>query len=1607
MAPTHNLTHAAHPLTDDDLAGVLLEVTGDLDKADVLKNTLPAWLVQAKPAIRHALAQACGYSQCSRERATRLLQRLQPLHEFCTERLTAFLTAKGHGALDVEHDCLELYRRSLNGVGADFGGMLTETLVVEKSSLLQAAMQNFSWADSRPGRLLREGLIRIGATREVAEGISAEVFVGYCRELDLGRAYQQHVQEVFNLPSPGDAVDLDRGYNPALPDIGRSMAMEMQIGLHIASGKGDISESTYTLLLALTQGDAKACERQHLLLRNKPLIWQGLNIGGACLWGVMVFSHDSPLGFSSGPVLVYMPNEPHRPWYEYAALDDFKLYLSLKLQVADYRTFFTGYLDEAERFEFFERFDKTKTLDRVEPIVETGSLWTFFFNVCVGKIQLDACVLAVPKEQVDEDARQKRWRSYLDAGLTVLNLAAFVVPVLGQLMMGVAVGQIVGEVFEGIEDWSYNDKTGALEHLVSVAENLALMMLLAAGGKALASRLSPQAESRAFFERMEAVEKPGGGSRLWRVSLADYRQVSDVSAHTGANRQGIYQFNGQSYIKMDGWIYSIAFDARIARWRIRHPLREAAFRPPLEHNRQGGWRSVFEHPQEWNYLPYALTRLDPALASLSDTQLLEIADITALTKAQLYELLQEARVLPARFRDCAMRLKLNAKVRDLDWQLEHQSQPDPNTARTQLTALPMMPGWPTGRFFEVLDNEGYLLERYPDTAPFDYEDLSIHITDRQLEEGKVMSTLLAELDEGERVELLGRVVEPDKAQATLSRQLLASLKSTRRQVYEKLYADTERVIHSDQVSLKSLYPRLPRRVAKELLDGARTDQIWQLRRTRRVPLLLAQRAREMLEVLDEDQALIGLFRPELAGEDTHRLIVGMLARMPRWPKNLRLQLRNETLEGSLLGHAGPGAATVQRTIVRSTKGFQAFDDQGQALGGIAGGSEGIYRAALDTLSREQLARLNLPENAQAARLASEVRVAVTDERQQIARYLWPERVGAKASAACVQSVVNESSPHPGALVRKVRKLYPSLNAGQVAGFLDKQGSDHLSRAKAVQALEQQFEALHRALKSWTKDQVSMLRLPGPLRDYRLSREHAMEMIQDCWKHMAWVPDESGPGLVLDGMALGGLPTLPTQVDFAQVRRLSMKNMQLNDEVAYFLKHFKGLHDLDLARNHLTRLPEVLSQMPGLERLYLDKNKLQLTEYTQAKLAGFKNLKVLSLSGNPLLDPPAVGRMFELRTLALRDCRLKDFPGGLLRPPYLELVDLRENDISVLPEWLSSAPRRVAGAINLRLNPLNHDSRTLLLRYRNDVGIGMGFLEDDIARLNEQKARELWIDDVQEGMSPTKQATWSGLKDEPASEGLFKLLAELGGTADATHVREDMTRRVWRVLEAGAGDADLRAELFERAATPLNCDDTAAISFSDLEVLVEIHDASKLVKGGQLTAKPLLHLAKGLFRLDRLEQYAQAYSAEHPMADPLEVSLAYRTGLADKLHLPGQPRHMRFARLSGVTAEDLNVAAAQLRSAELSSEMLNYFVELPLWVRYLKQTFSRQFEVLNEPFNQRMNSVLDQSLSLPDVEYRNQMDQILQEQGIAQRAELERLSEEALKLSDMASCAIAL
>ncbi|MFP3448971.1 hypothetical protein, partial [Pseudomonas sp. SIMBA_067] len=91
---------------------------------------------------------------------------------------------------------------------------------------------------------------------------------------------------------------------------------------------------------------------------------------------------------------------------------------------------------------------------------------------------------AVSTAQEDQKTTEKRRAYFAQLALGALNLGAFVVPGLGQLMLGLSLIQLSYEVFEGIENWADGDREQALDYLMDIVENVALTAVAVATGAA-------------------------------------------------------------------------------------------------------------------------------------------------------------------------------------------------------------------------------------------------------------------------------------------------------------------------------------------------------------------------------------------------------------------------------------------------------------------------------------------------------------------------------------------------------------------------------------------------------------------------------------------------------------------------------------------------------------------------------------------------------------------------------------------------------------------------------------------------------------------------------------------------------------------------------------------------------------------------------------------------------------------------------------------------------------------------------------------------------------------------------------------------------------------
>ncbi|MFG6206248.1 NEL-type E3 ubiquitin ligase domain-containing protein [Pseudomonas retamae] len=1595
--------------SDDAILRTLLAATADLDTAQTLQKTLPAYLLKASPAALATLDQTARDLHATQLLVDKELLALKPLHSFCIDQLHTALGNKWPSVtFDVEKDFLSL-------PGVDCGCPATstdehgiQTFPHATPSLLQAAMQNFS-EDEAADTFPQGSFIRISSAAQGVSGLTPVAFARLCRELDLGKRYQEHFAQVFGLrDSDGKVI----ATSTMTCDIAKLKKRLFQLDLQLAGLRKHIPDTTQQVLQKLLDNDG-VIPPKTVLYNKQAMILQGIKLLDSCIWGVVVFSSRSVALYPNERCVVYMPGEPQRPLYEYSSFKAFKQYLTQQLQVKGYKDYFANSLDEDDKADFFKTFADSKDLATVEQWPISVGLFEFMVQSHVGKLQTDARKLAVPTDDIDEEVRQKRLLDFLQLGVTVVSVAGLFVPVLGQLMMGVAVGQMLGEIYEGVEDWRRGDHQQALSHLLSVVENIAAMAAFAGAQKAIGALGKKLLQAHPeFFAQFSAIINGAGQPRLWKHDLAPYEHSLPTGFTIAADSKDFYQIGEKTMGRVDHRIFAGDYAADSKVWRLQHARRAQAYVPQITRHIEGGWRLPAEEPEEWGSTAYALKRIDPQLSEFADTDLDMLRRLCDVPPEELHEAFLDNVSLSVRLRETVERARLARQLRSLSNELQrgevHSGQP----VEEQLQTLPTMKGWPTDRYIEVIDAEGDVSATYPETKLLD-ESLAVVVDEDKLARGELLQSIIDGLYQSEVDALLGTKVEKNLQHSALAKKLGSALKTDHRATFERMYQRYDQSDADDVLKLRKVFADIPARYAKKLIEQAPSVQRQSLRANGRVALQLGQHVRTASARIRLDRALAGFHWPRLANDDTDKLAIQLLPRLSGWDSQVRLEIRDKTLTGPILQAIGGESALAGKkcSLVKSATGYEAFDGNGKSQGKVAAGPNALFDAILKAVPTRQpkaVARSvdTLPTDA--AGLRSQLLEKALGEREATARTLIDDESALlEAEPACVQGDQPAVQKHPSALLRKVRKLYPRMTEAQASEFIDGLGGDALSRAMRVKALRRDLDSLRDALFTWSEDIDAMNTVGGDLAELRHSRRTFAELIENGFRRFYQANNENGKAvgvLNLDGMRVGKLPTLPPGISFDHIQQLSMRNMALDDDVAYFLKSFKQLQLLELDDNAMTRLPEVLSHMPGLNSLSLARNKIRLTEQTLKKLNGLHTLEHLNLNENALGATPDVARMFNLRRLLLEQTGISEIPEGLSHLFYLEWVDLKNNQIKNLPGWLFTTPRRFSQALNLEGNKLSEPSATYLKTYRDNFGVGMGVIPDDIVRLNEQQSRDLWLPEQTDAMFGRRERIWNAFKDDTNAEGLFHLLAELGNTADSEKVNADLRRRVWAVLEAAENDAVLCDRLLNIAASPINCTDSAAMNFSHLEVAVEVARVTRLA-GGEITrAKPLLELGRGLFRLAQLDEIAAEHAGKFPSLDPLEVSLAYRIGLAETLDLPGQAQHMRYGTLAGVTKADLEVAKNRVNTAELSPKWLKFMSEQPFWKDYLRRGYPRQFAPVDNKWAPKMTALDEKSSSLSDADYLSQAEIIKAEREKALEEVFTRLTDDALRIADLGLCA---
>lgn len=1472
---------------------------------------LAHWFRSANAEQLVVLGDALRCSLVTRQRLSKALAAIQGVDSFAISVLEQALKARYHDDYSVRRWKFIAGRREPVINQQPVGAHLTE-VVYQDMPLIEAALRNFTADESVAGGQPRGNRLLNSRAGRVRPPTAIE-FARLCRDIDVGGQYQRHLDDVLQ-PSQGVPKLLADAYRYTL-----------LVDAYEARLKGVLSEQELQLVIGLCNNGTLG------RLDGAPVVARQLSLLGCNIEQIVVFDviDEGLLRNTTQRVLLYIPADPNGPWSSFKSLRYLANGLGKRLRSTDYQRFFSRFVRRRDSQRFFSvvipgyadlAIWANISLDehmRTYP----APLFDSLAKARIKQIKDDAAMIAVPVAAVDREVQREHDRRLAAEGWGLLSLAGFFVPVIGAALLAVTAWEMLGEVYHGIEAWHDGDTSEALDHLLSVATDLAVIAATAAGISVV----------RRLWKRSSVVDAlvpanlDGGTHKLWDQDLRAYRSETPAPGAT-RDAQGVQRLGDHTWIEMDGHHYPVVQRATDGQWQLRE---RNGLGPLLCHNNAGAWRLWSEQPAEWEDTYRLFRRLGGRFGELDDDQIDQALSIHGLDANHLRALHVHAQAPGAELQDSVLRISLDQRIRNLIRGLRAGEAVDDATV---LQHAQLMPG-----------------------------------------------------------------------AAGLSDQDLAELAWTqRRSLFDRVYERMQVTDEPGVALLRRVFPSLHAQAASTLMSAANVVDRQRLLESARVPLRMAEAARISVSQVRSARVYEAFVIDTPQNADLARVALGMLIHLQGAPRGVSWRLFEGSLEGPQLLVTEEDSQAFD--LVHQQGTFQLLDAQGSALG-EPGELFEVMAAAYDDQQRDAMGisepfahNLRVLLGRQALQRRQEVAALLGDRART--RGLRPPqrladgRIGYLLSGRGVARSTRTGRPR--ALLAMVRSLYPTFSDAQVIAWITDVEGAGLQIEPEVTRLLQELETLRDHLHAW--EQL------GNTASVQEQRRYCRDALVNCWQRRASV----GPSLneqavnyrfTLYGAPAGTLPDIPEQVSFAHVFELALLGMDLQTLPDGFLRVFGNLRILELSGNQLLRLPQSLSQLEHLRELDLFNNQIVLDNEQATTLGRCESLEYINLSFNPLGRSFSLRGLSRLRRLHLRNTGIRALPQALLGCPDLLLADLRDNQITQLPErFYQSAPwiRRV---VLLADNPLTGPQAQRLQASLLNAATSP-FADNALAPLI--STRQRWLDATESITRDELSVAWEDLERESGTDDFFAMLGRLLTTADFQQNGQALANRVFTMIRAINAHASLREELLNQVTQNLTCQDSVALCFSNLELRLLVWQAQFMADNQQ---DALLHLGRQLWRLDQVDRIAlediQARRAAGSDPDEIEVGLAYRLALRDALDLPVQPGDMLFREVAGLDAQVITRARTQVEAAESPEQLAHSLVAREFWQDHLLRTERARFATLDAPFHERLAALMDTE-TVPDGERLAQMNRIRDERLETQRASMVTLTLGLLRKSTAGS-----
>jgi Leucine-rich repeat (LRR) protein len=1388
------------PVATSSLHGDFLEqsipqwlVGASTQRRKALKDTttvMPPWYLNASPAQRKVVGASAIASAVAQLQLDKMMLNLQDINAFAKPLLLKALEDQFKVQVDVETTLLCLKRPLEMGVFA----IELSSFEVLKLSMLDAALHNFEAYECDAGAYHETSGFLVQSSEPdtydaVTVNLTVSQFLTLCRRLDIGKKYQAYLKSFFYPQDPVADAALRQRFIDAQKTALRFAAEQALLAQ-------DIEPRDHAMILSVVNGEV------HPKMGSKQVWFKDFGLMKNRMTGCVAFVICEKYRYTD-ELILYVPHDPQHPLKRYSweqMRKEFKrLFTAADAAQSDpaaptaYQQFFSQFVPYAHRANYFAEFTQ-KTADspsdywrspwrqvidmispesaltrirelppppkaKLEPApdpylapvilerkgkglwAENVDLWDYLYEQHRDKAFADALSHAVPTDVVDAKAREAKLAHLLQIGLLGLNLVSMFVPVLGEVMMVVMAGQLLYETLEGSIEWAEGDRRAAKDHLLDVAENLALLGVMA--GVGAGARKLQAVKPEPVIEPLLPVVLPNGQTRLWRPDLSTYESSVVLDPRSVPNRLGQHVKGTGTYIRQGDEVYETFFDESMKQWRIKHPTDPDAYQPILESNGQGAWRHNLERPLTWDRLTL-LRRMGHTTEAFSDTQLLKIADVSGVSDNTLRKMHMDHATPPPELADAIRLFKADISVEQVIEQLQGARPIDAQ----YLYALPLvteMPRWPTGRVLEVFKGPGLVGE----SVKYGSQRLvrgmkakpSIRVSRYDISAGELSARVLVSLDESEITHLLGAKSAGvrESRVAELNKQLVDYARTRKPAIFNSLYNGTEPV--SAQVRLmQRTCPGLSEAAAEEVLAQAGTGELEQLDKRRRVPLKMLEEARWYARKGRQVRAFAGLRAENIASADSRRLALHALEKLPGWPDTLRLEVREGSERGALLDSIGPQTAPQKRYLVKQGPAYQAFDAGAKALNSLPMEGDNFYASLMHALPDEARQSLGVPQVAQSAELQQKIIAHVDTYRDEAALLLAPNTPWFKPPTRVSHNQLGYYASGRGAamgphLTARVRDIYPLLTDAQASGFIlrySEQGKSPREIYTLLQNRSREWTQLNSALGQWVGPRPAA---PDPTRglwgaDPAYSAYRGRNLVAQALK-TSWLQSPLAGELPEAARLTVSLrePLPALEASFSHVRELTITGSGTNDaHVDGFLAGFpdlekltiaegSGLHDTaGAALQGASNVPLAVTRMKGLKHLRFISNAPTLAADLPARLKAMTALEELHITyfGHQaqVINALDLTSLVQLKTLTLNAPHaMTQWPEYAQALPQLERLDLSKTAIHGVPDTLYQGHEKLWAGLSMDWSKFSYEAFAPAYEYVSTYSGPMGHLMD--------------------------------------------------------------------------------------------------------------------------------------------------------------------------------------------------------------------------------------------------------------------------------------------------------